>query len=375
MNESNKAKLWQGLGFDVALDGFVATVQLPHKTPIHHPVRGKMKPRADLAKRSTALEVIRELHRCGELTEDLKVRKKEMIKYDEDYDDSDHVNENELGRSSCLKFYKVIQPPILTENTSGRLYLHIIELRLVKPLTNPRYNLHYPQDDTHSLGLLTSAPLPLIGPLDIHGPSGLVHAFIRVKWKPVSLSREELNLLRTFHKYIFTDCLQLTSLHEYERSSLPIIVPVDNEGRSGLSLGDIDLEMCENISNHLLNKSRSSEYHLRYNLAHLQRRFPYIRCFQDLVLHPLVKEATGPTHYFIEEVSSELTASTVMDGLGMSMSDYYRVHHGASVQRSHQKLLRISSASKELHMLQPGGEPVADGKTRTYRSYKGDISL
>ena len=327
--------------------------------------------RIDLAKRSTALQVIRELHKRGELTEDLKVKKKEVIKYDEDFnDDKDDANETEQGRSSCLKFYKVIQPPMLTDNSPGSLYLHIIELRLVRPLTNPRYNLHYPQDDSHSLGLLTSSPLPLIGPLDIYGPSGLVHAYIRDKWKPVDLSKEELNLLRTFHKFIFSECLELTSLLEYERSSLPIVVPVDNEGRGQ---GDIDLELCQNINNHLVNKSRSPDYHLRYNLANLQKSFPYLRCFQDLVLYPLVKENIGPAHYFIEEVSSDLTASTVMEGLGMSLSEYYRVHHGLSVKRRNQKLIRIASAHRELHMLQPGGEPVADGKKRSYRSYKGRI--
>ena len=120
-----------------------------------------------------------------------------------------------------------------------------------------------------------------------------------------------------------------------------------------------------------MNKTRSSDYHLRYNLANLQRSFPYLRCFQDLVLYPLVQENTGPAHYFIEEVSSELTASTVMDGLGMSLGEYYRVHHEINIKRRHQKLIRISSANKELHMLQPGGEPVADGKKRTYRSFKG----
>ena len=141
---------------------------------------------------------------------------------------------------------------------------------------------------------------------------------------------------------------------------------MDLEGR-----GDIDREMCHNIHKHHVNKSRSPDYHLRYNLADLQRGFPYLRCFQDLLLYPLVPENTGPAHYFIEEVSSELTASTVMDGLGMSLSDYYRVHHEIIVKRRHQKLIRIASANKELHMLQPGGEPVADGKKRSYRSYKG----
>lgn len=46
------------------------------------------------------------------------------------------------------------------------------------------------------------------------------------------------------------------------------------------------------------------------------------------------------------------------------------MHHKQTVRNSRQPLLRISSADRELCMLAPGGEPAADGKKRSYRSYK-----
>ena len=61
-----------------------------------------------------------------------------------------------------------------------------------------------------------------------------------------------------------------------------------------------------------------------------------------------------------------------MDGLGMSLKEHLKVHCNIHIKNSHQHLIRISSASKDLYMFSPGGEPVADGKKRTYRSYKGN---
>ena len=105
-------------------------------------------------------------------------------------------------------------------------------LLLVEPLKNPRYNLHHPESDSHCFGLLTSAPLPLIGPLEIHSASGLVHVFVRSKWQPVNLSPEEQNLAKTFHHFIFSQCLKLTNLLQQDKSSLPLLIPLDLRGKN-----------------------------------------------------------------------------------------------------------------------------------------------
>ena len=47
-----------------------------------------------------------------------------------------------------------------------------------------------------------------------------------------------------------------------------------------------------------------------------------------------------------------------------------RLHHQVRLRNPHQHLIRISNARRDLYMLAQGGEPVADGKKRTYRSYK-----
>ena len=220
----------------------------------------------------------------------------------------------------------------------------------VKPFPKPRYRLHYPEEDSHCIGLLTTAPLPLIGPIEIFGPSGLVEASLSVGWLPLELSEEQRTLAETFHHYIFSKVVRATKFLEKVPSSLPVIVPVC------CSSSEIDWELCRAILHH------SSENPQREVSSLLHQ-------FQDLVLFPVAGETKGAENYFVEEVS-DMTASTVMKGLGMPMTEFYQTHHQLTIRQPSQPLLRISSACRELEMFHPGGEPLADGKERSYRSYR-----
>ena len=153
-------KLFSGLGLaSSSLSGYVATVQLPHKTPLHTPVVGKVKLRKEWAKRSAALRVVENLHKLGELDDSLKVKKKDVVVIDDDYEDESNDEGGALGNR---KFYRHKLSPLFAANIDFCLYLHIIEFKLVEALPNARYRLHYPQDDPHCLGLLTTSRLPVI---------------------------------------------------------------------------------------------------------------------------------------------------------------------------------------------------------------------
>ena len=237
-----------------------------------------MRPRADLARRSAALEAVKQLHERGELTEDLKVRSRERVECEED--DDDELLDSEEGRSGCRKYYKQYPPAALTTSPDAdTFYLHTLDLRLVKPVSNPRYNLHRPEEDSHRLGLLTSNPLPSIGPLEIFAASGLVHAFINVKERhPRRLGQEELQLAWEFHRYIINSLKVTDGQLDVDHSSLPIVVPVLGRG------GDIDWRMMEQVSRHEARRLSNPGHHLPYNLAQLARSgLHYLKSFRDLV--------------------------------------------------------------------------------------------
>ena len=97
-------KLFSGLGLpSSSLSGYVATVQLPHKTPLHTPTVGKVKLRKEWAKRSAALRVVEMLHKLGELEDSLKVKKKDVVVIDDYYEDE---SDDEGGARGNRKFYR-----------------------------------------------------------------------------------------------------------------------------------------------------------------------------------------------------------------------------------------------------------------------------
>ena len=168
----------------------------------------------------------------------------------------------------------------------------------------------------------------------------------------MEVSSEQRALADTFHHYIFSTVNKATQFLEKVPSSLPVIVPVCS------SSSKIDWELCEAILHHSSDKPKPGR-----EVSSLLNKF------QDLVLYPVAGETKGAAHYFVEEVS-DMTASTVMKGLAMSMTEFYQTHYQIKIRQPSQPLLRISSGCKELGMFHPGGEPVDDGKERSYRSYR-----
>ena len=96
--------------------------------------------------------------------------------------------------------------------------------------------------------------------------------------------------------------------------------------------------------------------------------------YLDLVVFPLLRDRDAPppcpSHFFVECVEEELTvSSSPMPGLATSYREHL-LEHGRSLTDPLQPMLRIASAKRPDLMLQEGGEPVADGKARSYHSYR-----
>ena len=72
-------------------------------------------------------QVIKLLHQRGELTEELKVKKKErVVEYSDDEDEDD----DDAERTGSRKYYKHFPPFALADETEEFLYLHSIEMKL-----------------------------------------------------------------------------------------------------------------------------------------------------------------------------------------------------------------------------------------------------
>ena len=177
------------------------------------------------------------------------------------------------GTRGNRRFYRHHLSPLLDTKPCSPLYLHTVELELVKPLPNPRYHLHHPQDDPYCLGLLTTSPLPTMGPLEIFSSSGTVTANISCSKRIPTLSTNQLQMVIKFHQYIFSTCLALTDLLGPLDLPAPLLVPVL---AGDLDLGDLSA-LCRKIS------ARQSGSHVKVNSHAISAQSGQLEQYQDLV--------------------------------------------------------------------------------------------
>ena len=93
----------------------------------------------------------------------MKKKENEVIEDDLLLGDEDELVEGARGNRH---FYRHSFSQLFATSPDSSMYLHIVQCELVKPLPNPRYRLHIPQEDSYCLGLLTKSRLPSMGPLE-----------------------------------------------------------------------------------------------------------------------------------------------------------------------------------------------------------------
>ena len=240
---SNQAKLLEGLGLtSYAGPQYVATAMLPHKTPLHEPVEGCSRPSKKQARASAALKVVELLHACGELDDRLRPTrsKKALAHAFEDEEDRDPVSGKKTGTGGGRRRWHAQSPPAQLlaslEEDSKPQYLHSLSLKLEEAHPNPRYRLHQPQRDSHSLGLLSATLLPDMGPITLFTASGRATGRVAFLGCLPHLTEKEQMLAGEFHRYIVTTVISPGPGLQWQGGT-PLIVPV----LRGATVPDFDL--------------------------------------------------------------------------------------------------------------------------------------
>ena len=335
--------LYRGLGLaSAAPGGFVASVQLPHKTPLHDAVQGEVRGSKQQARTSAALQVVRLLHQAGELDDHLRItrttRSSKWLK-------GEFYKSKNTASEGKRKWHQQKPPPPLSVLSGGGapLHLHRLTLRLVWPHPNPRYRLHHPERDSHCLGLLCSTPLPHLGNMALFTASGQVVAELSYCKELPHPSAEDLDKLVIFHRYLFSTVLSLApGLQLGPGLPAPLVVP--------LLLDTLDMRLCGRVASHGSCPVKPITLVTR-QLA----RSPRDTFYLDLVVFPLgprKPSATTPSHFFVEEVDAGMTASCPMPGLGSSYLHHVKELYGVELTDPEQPMLRIASAKRQDLMLQ-----------------------
>ena len=121
----------------------------------------------------------------------------------------------------------------------------------------------------------------------------------------------------------------------------PLLVPV--------LVGDLDLgdlsALCRKNSAH------QSGSHAKVNSHAISAQSSQLEQYQDFVFYFIKQPASGLTHFLLEEISSDLTADSMMDGMGMSFTEYYKVYQQSKLRNTMQPLVQSVSQSV---MVRPG---------------------
>ena len=239
---SKQAALMQGLGClrQTAAAQYIATAQLPHKTPLHQPVVGSARGSKKQARASAALKVVELLHACGELDDRLRPTRAKKVLTRDMMEEGDCVSEKKSGSGGGRRRWHAQTPPALLtaslEDSSTR-YLHRLSLKLEDPHPNPRYRLHQPERDTHSLALLSASRLPDMGPITLFTASGRVTANVTYFECLPDLAGKDTTLAEAFHHYIVTTVISPGPGLSWRGGGGPLVVPV----LRGASVPDFDL--------------------------------------------------------------------------------------------------------------------------------------
>ena len=321
-------------------EGIVITCHMPHKTPLRgHPVRGPPRSNCKTAKRETAFMIIKQLHKLGELDDQLKIKKR--IRQCENVEEDVDAYNRRAGTKKRRRFYLKEDLPELSCLPEGPFHLHAIHLELVEPLKGSRYRIHFPEKDISSLGLLTSTPLPCVGPFLLpHSPSGKVEVTIEYL-RELKLEDKEQMACTNFHQHIFSHVLSLTDRMDFCGGG-PLVVPL-------LEGSQLDTKTLESF------KSTSTSLDLSQ--------------MDQLVVFPAYKPTNDNNrHFFIEGVEENLGVNDSMPNGAETFVAYYKRKYNLEVGHMG-PLLHVSSASKTPNMLQPGGQKMRTGRKEGLRSF------
>ncbi|XP_068738102.1 endoribonuclease Dicer-like [Montipora capricornis] len=197
-------------------DGYICELEMPtncqlRKTIVSPPMRGK-----NLAKMTAAFFACQELHRIGELDDNLlpvRSLSDEESEPEEEETETGGRKRTKAGTRKRKRIYERKVPKLfigsLVQDTHQPHYLTVISIRITK-LTHPKdleASARFFRDDAcHKFGLLTNVPLPAVRPFKLYPDYGEVTVSLSSHSSP--LRAKDLEIVQHFHLFLFRHILQ-----------------------------------------------------------------------------------------------------------------------------------------------------------------------
>ena len=207
---------------------FFCEVRLPVNSHVRSLIRGSVSmPTVPEAQQATAVEVCRCLYQGGELDDNLSPRaslnsdrSKELIGASAMLRSSDYVpstaahgapGSSKRRQTYCKRTAECLQDCLPVAGVYCRLYEVEVRMRSALPerMNLRRRKRHLPEDTTRCFGLITCKAIPHLPRFPVFTRAGEERVALKLIRNYVVFDQQHIELIRAFHKYIFSDVLRL----------------------------------------------------------------------------------------------------------------------------------------------------------------------
>ncbi|KAH8359234.1 hypothetical protein KR093_005296 [Drosophila rubida] len=343
------------------------TLRLPINSPLKHDIIGLPMPTQTLARRLAALQACVELHRIGELDDQLQPIGKEGFRalesdwecFDLEPEDEQIVLQNDEPRPGTTKRRQYYYKRIASEFCDCRpeagvpCYLYFIQLTLQCPIPeeqNTRGRKIYPPEEAQQgFGILTLKRIPKLSAFSIFTRSGEVKVSLELARERVVLTQQQIECINVFLNYTFTNVLRLQKfLMLFDPDSTEncvFIVPTVKTPQDDRLIDWKFLELIQATGNMMPQPVAEGERQAQPFEAHR---------FQDAVVMPWYRNQDQPQYFYVAEICPHLSPLSCFPGDNYrTFKHYYLVKYGLTIQNTAQPLLDVDHTSARLNFLTP----------------------
>lgn len=348
---------------------YSCSLRLPINSPLRRCIVGDPMPSKLLAKQAAALRTCEELHKMGELDDNLVPQGKEAMRMALDQGSAGRFPEEDIqpggprpGTTKRRQYYDKKVSEVLKGKRvceSDEFHLYAFTMKLTCPIPEEQNTrgrkIHDPADTARGFGLVTSRRIPLICSFPVFTRSGEVTVELEHVSSDIGqLTSNQVRDLTTFHRYTFTNVLRL---EKYPMTFNPdgdacsfLVVPINAVKPTDDQPGSttIDWKFVERIC--------EEEKFMPRRVPEEERELFVFKeeDYLDTVVTPWYRNLDKPQFFYVAEICHDLNPLSDFPDAGFDTFDaYYREKYQIRVVDGHQPLLDVDHTSARLNLLTP----------------------
>ncbi|CAB3402204.1 unnamed protein product [Caenorhabditis bovis] len=347
---------------------YCAELLLPINSPIKKAIKlqDPMKSKK-LAQMAVALEACRQLHQKGELDDNLLPKGRESIAkllehFDDEPDEYAPGLHAKVGSSKRKQLYDKKVARVLNESIvepDEEVYVYVMDLeRMREPeiYANPkRRKFTDPHQYEYCFGFLSSQKLPKVPPFPLYLRQGDMRVRLMLANK-VKITKGQLEEIKQFHDYLFTQVLQLVKGNMLMFNMSPntpintLVVPLNKQmsNNGDDSFYSINMDHVSQVVANMEKMPRVPDEETRKNFQFNADNY------KDAIVMPWYRNIEQPAFFYVAEILYDMNpASPFPDENFSNFNEYFIKKYNLIIYDQSQPLLDVDYSSSRLSLLLP----------------------